>query len=110
MATKLTTGKRIAETSSKGNQEKWRESGRWYKLDLFGYEGLAETVPCLCSLPQLFFGNFHIKFFFQLFQNICVVKINGNFFLCKDLFTGNKLASFDKIFIRSDNIFINIIF
>ena len=37
-------GKRIAETSSKGNQEKWREDGRWYKLDLFGYEGLAETV------------------------------------------------------------------
>ena len=44
MAMKLTTGKRIAETSSKGNQEKWREGGRWYKLDLFGYEGLAETV------------------------------------------------------------------
>ena len=44
MAMKLTTGKRIAETSSKGNQEKWREGGRWYKLDMFGYEGLAETV------------------------------------------------------------------
>lgn len=40
----LTTGNRIAETSSKGNQEKWLEDGRWYKLDLFGYEGLAETV------------------------------------------------------------------
>lgn len=37
MAIKLTTGNRIAETSSKGNQEKWREDGRWYKLDLFGY-------------------------------------------------------------------------
>ena len=44
MAMKLTTGKRIAETSSKGNQEKWLEDSRWYKLDLFGYEGLAETV------------------------------------------------------------------
>ncbi len=44
MPIKLTTGGRIAETSSKGNQEKWRENGRWYKLDLFGYEGLAETV------------------------------------------------------------------
>ena len=44
MAIKLTTGTRIAETSSKGNQEKWRENDRWYKLDLFGYEGLAETV------------------------------------------------------------------
>ena len=40
----LTTENRIAETSSKGNQEKWREGDRWYKLDLFGYEGLAETV------------------------------------------------------------------
>lgn len=44
MSIKLTTGDRIAETSSKGNQEKWWEKGRWYKLDLFGYEGLAETV------------------------------------------------------------------
>jgi len=44
MAMKLTTGKRIAETSSKGNQEKWREGGRWYKLDQFGYEALAETA------------------------------------------------------------------
>lgn len=44
MAIKLTTGNRIAETSSKGNQEKWQENGRWFKLDMFGYEGLAETV------------------------------------------------------------------
>ena len=44
MAIKLTTGNRIAETSSKGNQEKWQEDGRWFKLDMFGYEGLAETV------------------------------------------------------------------
>ena len=44
MSIHLTTGNRIAETSSKGNQEKWLEGDRWYKLDLFGYEGLAETV------------------------------------------------------------------
>lgn len=44
MSIRLTTGDRIAETSSKGNQEKWLADGRWYKLDLFGYEGLAETV------------------------------------------------------------------
>jgi hypothetical protein len=44
MSIKLVTDARIAETSSKGNQEKWQENGRWYKLDLFGYEGLAETV------------------------------------------------------------------
>lgn len=40
------TDAKIAETSSKGNQEKWYDqaSGRWYKLDRFGYEALAETV------------------------------------------------------------------
>ena len=35
---------KVAETSSKGNQEKWKDGNRWYKLDQFGYEGLAETV------------------------------------------------------------------
>ena len=42
----LVTNKQIAESSSKGNQEKWfqEEENRWYKLDLFGYEILAETV------------------------------------------------------------------
>lgn len=46
MTIKLVTGKRIAETSSKGNQEKWfdPETDSWYKLDQFGYEALAETV------------------------------------------------------------------
>ncbi len=44
MSIKLVTKQKIAETSSKGNQEKWLEGKRWYKLDLFGYEGLAETV------------------------------------------------------------------
>ena len=44
MSIRLTTGSRIAETSSKGNQEKWLADGRWYKLDLFGYEGLAEAM------------------------------------------------------------------
>ena len=46
MTIKLVTDKKIAETSSKGNQEKWFDSEEnvWYKLDLFGYEALAETV------------------------------------------------------------------
>ena len=37
MSIKLVTNERIAETSSKGNQEKWRdpETNRWYKLDQF---------------------------------------------------------------------------
>ena len=44
MNIKLTTNKKIAETSSKGNQEKWLEDGTWYKLDQFGYEALAEVM------------------------------------------------------------------
>lgn len=46
MSIRLVTNEKIAETSSKGNQEKWydRDTGRWYKLDQFGYEALAETM------------------------------------------------------------------
>ncbi len=44
MTVRFVTNDKVAETSSKGNQEKWRDGGRWYKLDQFGYEGLAETV------------------------------------------------------------------
>lgn len=46
MTVKLVTGEKIAETSSKGNQEKWYDSAAdsWYKLDQFGYEALTETL------------------------------------------------------------------
>ncbi len=46
MTIRLVTDEKIAETSSKGNQEKWYDqvSNCWYKLDQFGYEALAETV------------------------------------------------------------------
>ena len=44
MSVHFTTDDKIAETSSKGNQEKWAEGNRWYKLDQFGYEALAETL------------------------------------------------------------------
>ena len=46
MAIRLVSNEKIAETSSKGNQEKWldSETNRWYKLDQFGYEALAETL------------------------------------------------------------------
>lgn len=45
----LVTNEKIAETSSKGNQEKWFDSelNKWYKLDQFGYEALAETLISL---------------------------------------------------------------
>jgi len=46
MTVHLVTNDKIAETSSKGNQEKWfdADTNRWYKLDQFGYEALSETV------------------------------------------------------------------
>lgn len=46
MSISLVSDQKIAETSSKGNQEKWYDAGTnyWYKLDQFGYEALAETV------------------------------------------------------------------
>ncbi len=46
MEIKLVTDEKIAETSSKGNQEKWfdKETGKWYKVDRMGYEALSETV------------------------------------------------------------------
>lgn len=44
MTIRLATDEKVAETSSKGNQEKWRDGDRWYKLDQFGYEALAETA------------------------------------------------------------------
>ena len=46
MTVRLVTDEKIAETSSKGNQEKWYDQAAdcWYKLDQFGYEALAETV------------------------------------------------------------------
>lgn len=46
MTVRLVTDEKIAETSSKGIQEKWYDqaSDFWYKLDQFGYEALVETV------------------------------------------------------------------
>lgn len=43
---RLVTDEKIAETSSKGNQEKWfdEDTNQWYKLDQFGYEALSETL------------------------------------------------------------------
>lgn len=47
MTIKLVSNEKIAETSSKGNQEKWLDNGKWYKLDQFGYEALAETFTSM---------------------------------------------------------------
>lgn len=49
MSIRLVSNEKIAETSSKGNQEKWLDAKNncWYKLDQFGYEALAETMVSL---------------------------------------------------------------
>jgi len=44
MTVKFVTNEKVAETSSKGNQEKWLDGNRWYKLDQFGYEAVSETL------------------------------------------------------------------
>ena len=46
MTVHLVSNEKVAETSSKGNQEKWYDSqtDQWYKLDQFGYEALSETL------------------------------------------------------------------
>lgn len=46
MSISLVSNQKIAEKSSKGNQEKWYDvdSNSWYKLDQFGYEALAAPV------------------------------------------------------------------
>lgn len=46
MTVKLFTNDKVAETSSKGNQEKWfdKDTNKWYKLDQFGYEALTEAL------------------------------------------------------------------
>ena len=46
MTAHVVSNETIAATSSKGNQEKWYDSGtdRWFKLDQFGYEALVETL------------------------------------------------------------------
>lgn len=59
MTIKLVSNEKIAETSSKGNQEKWLDSGFncWYKLDQFGYEALAEAL--ISTLLET--GNIHVE-------------------------------------------------
>lgn len=47
MTVRLVSNEKVAETSSKGNQEKWLDNGLWYKLDQFGYEALAETFTSM---------------------------------------------------------------
>ena len=62
MTVHLVSNQKIAETSSKGNQEKWLDCGIWYKLDQFGYEALAEVF----TSQLLEYGNIEAAFPFTL--------------------------------------------
>lgn len=73
MTIRLVTDEKVAETSSKGNQEKWfdKEHNAWYKLDQFGYEALAETL--ISNLLEHSNLSKEIPFSFARYQ---MVRIN----------------------------------
>ena len=70
MTVHLVSNQKIAETSSKGNQEKWLDSGTWYKLDQFGYEALAEVF----ASQLLEYGNIEAAFPFT-FVRYCMERL-----------------------------------
>lgn len=43
MIVRMVSDQKIAETASKGTQEKWLDGDVWYKLDQYGYEALVEV-------------------------------------------------------------------
>lgn len=74
MTIKLATNDKIAETSSKGNQEKWLEDGYWYKLDQFGYEALAEVM----TSKLLEFSNIEKETPFKFVRyEMQIIKLHG---------------------------------
>ena len=74
MSIKLVTNEKIAETSSKGNQEKWLDDNTWYKLDQFGYEALAEVF----TSKLLEYGNIEKETPFTFVRyNISKVNVHG---------------------------------
>ena len=74
MTIKLATNDKIAETSSKGNQEKWLEDGYWYKLDQFGYEALAEVI----TSKLLEFSNIEKETPFKFVRyEMQIIKLHG---------------------------------
>lgn len=55
MSISLVSDQKIAETSSKGNQEKWYDAGTdsWYKLDQFGYATIWPILRSAQDNPYL---------------------------------------------------------
>lgn len=73
MTVQFVTNEKIAETSSKGNQEKWQDNGCWYKLDQFGYEALAESAISML----LEYSNIEVSTPFQ-FTRYRMERINAH--------------------------------
>ena len=76
MSIKLVTNEKIAETSSKGNQEKWLDSDKWYKIDQFGYEALAETLISRLLEFSNIETDFPFKFVRYYMQKLNVHKLD----------------------------------
>ncbi len=76
MKINFVTGDKIAETSSKGNQEKWydNDSGMWYKLDQFGYEALSEAVISSLLEKSNIESDFPFKFVRYDIKNVTAHK------------------------------------
>ncbi len=76
MKINFVTGDKIAETSSKGNQEKWFDavSDTWYKLDQFGYEALSEAVISRLLEKSNIENNFPFNFVRYDVKNVTAHK------------------------------------
>lgn len=102
MTIQLISDEKIAETSSKGNQEKWydRDDDRWYKLDQFGYEALAETlISTLLEQSNLetdtpfSFVRYHVERL-RVHGRECTGCVSQNFLKAgQSLITVNRLLS-----------------
>jgi len=106
MTIRLVTDEKIAETSSKGNQEKWyeRTEDYWYKLDQFGYEALAEATADITGLdlfPQYLILLFEVDALFcnddRHLNNIAVLEQDGKYDYCPIFDNGAGLLSNEQL-------------
>ena len=78
MTVQLVTNEKIAETSSKGNQEKWFDgiSGLWYKRDQFGYESLSEVLVSRLLERSNVESDFPFRFVRYEMERLLDAKVN----------------------------------
>ncbi len=63
--------------TSKGNQLKWKQDGYWYKVDQFGYEGVAETVV------SSFLKKVAVPFAFVSYEQVKIVYEGKEYTGCR---------------------------